>query len=1182
MRLTRLFLFPRLFLAFVFIAGSQALVQAASPGARITPQAQNASAGARLAPQAQNAACTLNFPFSETFTGPQSSIKPDWKLAGNTAGLPVLTGTGSPDPVGSGWLRLTDLGINEASSAYYDCAIPTARGLVIEFDYATWGGNGADGLSFFLFDGSTPSFNVGADGGSLGYAQKTGINGMSGGYLGLGIDEFGNFSNPTEGRVGGPGSRPDSIAIRGPGSGTTGYDYLSGTATLPSSIDVPSVTTRPNQNGSGRRHIVITLTPSGSTYLVAASITFGTGGSATTYSITPYTMTLPTPATLKMGFAASTGSSNNYHEIRNLTVNPTVPDITALKSVSVVGGGSAVPDGQLLYTVTLINQLTTSGVTGLVFTDPIPANTTYVAGSATVPAGATLAATSPTLRVTGINLAAAGQATIAFRVRINTPLPGGVTTISNQGTVTGTFNGTSINASTDGDSSTSAAEPTVIGLTAGPNFTNASKTVAIAGGGATVGAGGTLTYTVILPNSGNQHALNNSFIDVMPASTTYVAGSAAASSGTVAYNSSLARIEWNGTINAGSQVTLTFQVTVNPGVRIHQVISNQGALSYSASGGSTPDTSILTDADLVTPGRQTTDVQVAGAVTMQALKSSQDLNGGSFVPGDTLRYTVTLANTSNYTVDGVEYLDGIDPNTAYVANSLVIPGGSVVNTAPIDVTGMSVPANSQVQLTFDVRLNPPIPAGVSQVSNQGSLRYSSTGDSGYDTTLATDANPATPGVREPTLNPITASPAFAPLKSVAVVGGGDPMHGSMLEYTVTLQNTGNMTAAGAGFTDSLVPIQGYVEFVAGSLSATSGAATYNAALNQVEWSGDLAVGASTAITFRVRIKDLVGPGITISNTGALAYNRLAAGALVPAVPVGTNPASLITSAPILNYGDLPAAYALTTLAQDGARHTLPPFGQIMLGDGMRTGMDGVARNLDDPRPLSTDDGVAKVSGEVWSTGQAVHLSVKLSGSAAASGYLVAWFDWNGDRSFGAGERVIFPDPLPVGVSQVALTIPGPDQFTLSAGETLYARFRLYPTLQANPQPAGEASNGEIEDYQFPGGPTAVNLVNFAVSWQPSSGVLIKWKTSQDTNTLGFNIYRRQGIDGVFSLLNASLIPVNAPGSPTGGDYAYHDLQALPGVSYTYRLEAVDTGLRTCEFGRMTFITYPTYLPITVK
>ena len=58
---------------------------------------------------------------------------------------------------------------------------------------------GADGISFFLIDGTATPTKAGGFGGSLGYAQNTSppaptIPGIVGGYLGVGLDEFGNYS----------------------------------------------------------------------------------------------------------------------------------------------------------------------------------------------------------------------------------------------------------------------------------------------------------------------------------------------------------------------------------------------------------------------------------------------------------------------------------------------------------------------------------------------------------------------------------------------------------------------------------------------------------------------------------------------------------------------------------------------------------------------------------------------------------------------------------------------------------------------------------------------------------------------------------------------------------------------------------------------------------------------------
>jgi autotransporter-associated beta strand protein len=250
---------------------------------------------------------------TETF---RDATAPGWVFSGVNF-TPTLT-SGSPDPAGDGWLRLTSTGLNQATSAYYNTAFTATNATVYaSFEYQSWGGTGADGITFFLFDG-TQTFDVGADGGSLGYAQKTGVDGLKGGYLGIAIDEFGNFSNPTEGRIGGPGFTPDAFVVRGPGDGTTGYEYLGGTGTLTTSIDTPSVGTRPvvfNQ-------VQMLLSPTNQ-----LTVTLQQGGSSPQTVLALDLSGYARPDTLKYGFSSGTGSLTNYHEVRNLNVTTLVASL---------------------------------------------------------------------------------------------------------------------------------------------------------------------------------------------------------------------------------------------------------------------------------------------------------------------------------------------------------------------------------------------------------------------------------------------------------------------------------------------------------------------------------------------------------------------------------------------------------------------------------------------------------------------------------------------------------------------------------------------------------------------------------------------------------------------------------------------------------------------------------------
>lgn len=146
---------------------------------------------------------------------------------GDNAYLTAATGA---DPNGDGWMRLTDAVPNKKGYMYVMQSFPTTLGFVADFEYITWRNtadvtySGADGFSFFLFDGdvSDANFKLGGYGGSLGYAtfsNPVGTTGLSGGYLGIGFDEYGNFATNIEGRNGGTTAQiPNSITFRGPTS----------------------------------------------------------------------------------------------------------------------------------------------------------------------------------------------------------------------------------------------------------------------------------------------------------------------------------------------------------------------------------------------------------------------------------------------------------------------------------------------------------------------------------------------------------------------------------------------------------------------------------------------------------------------------------------------------------------------------------------------------------------------------------------------------------------------------------------------------------------------------------------------------------------------------------------------------------------------------------------------------
>ncbi len=180
---------------------------------------------------------------------------------GNAAS-PSSGATQTPDPAGQGALRFTNWYGQAGSIISSGTPFPTGAGIQVVFKTVTYdgdrggaGGDGADGMAFFLMDGSLPPYDTGAFGGSLGYTCANnnndntlrsdgtvrGYDGLIGGYIGLGIDEYGNFLNPGDNTATGPGYLPGRIGLRGAGSIAFGWLSTNFPALYP-----PSLTTVPD------------------------------------------------------------------------------------------------------------------------------------------------------------------------------------------------------------------------------------------------------------------------------------------------------------------------------------------------------------------------------------------------------------------------------------------------------------------------------------------------------------------------------------------------------------------------------------------------------------------------------------------------------------------------------------------------------------------------------------------------------------------------------------------------------------------------------------------------------------------------------------------------------------------------------------------------------------------------
>ncbi len=282
-----------------------------------------------------------------------------------------------------------------------------------------------------------------------------------------------------------------------------------------------------------------------------------------------------------------------------------LPLLYAEKSVVLFGDlgspGIVDPGDTLRYTITVQNSAAIPA-TGVVLTDAVPANTTYVANSTLLnglPVGQPDGGVSPL--ASGIDISSSDQtpplpgpgagtispgevAVLQFDLVVNAGTPAG-TLISNQATVTSTELPDLL---TDGDGDPATGpEPTVV-VVGDSQQISITKQVSVVGGGAAV-PGAELEYVVRVTNIGAVPAFNVVITDDLdvpqPGQLGYVPGSATmnGSSTGVSFAGSTITADYAGaygTLAPGEIVILRFRATLDTALTDGTVVTNTAVAAW--------------------------------------------------------------------------------------------------------------------------------------------------------------------------------------------------------------------------------------------------------------------------------------------------------------------------------------------------------------------------------------------------------------------------------------------------------------------------------------------------------------------------------------------------------------------------------------------------------------------------
>ena len=275
-----------------------------------------------------------------------------------------------------------------------------------------------------------------------------------------------------------------------------------------------------------------------------------------------------------------------------------------------------------------------------------------------------------------------------------------------------------------------------------------------------------------------------------------------------------------GTLLVGEIASYTASYTITQLALDTGSISNSVLVTGSSPGqtNNVTDTSDDGDDNDSNTEDDTTDIAISKTPSLEVTKTAAitDNGDGAVGKGDVVQYTISVINNGNVTLSSLSVADVLSDASG---NTLSLNSGpSFSGSSQGSAQGTLKVGETASYSALYIINQAAVDAG--GLSNQASATASSPGNSNDVTDLSDDGDDNDGNlINDPTVTTITTSSSLEVTKTAAVTdngGDGNTGSGDIINYTITVENKGNVTLSGLTLVDTLTDGSG------GSLTLTNG------------------------------------------------------------------------------------------------------------------------------------------------------------------------------------------------------------------------------------------------------------------------------------------------------------------------------------------------------------------------